>query len=65
MNQLLISVLLAAAAVLTGGAVLLLGLIMLAGYERSDDVQPGWMRKLVCKMSFERFGCCQAADRAG
>ncbi|HUH86554.1 MAG TPA: hypothetical protein VL003_00690 [Pusillimonas sp.] len=65
MNQLLISVLLATVAMLTGGAVLLLGLITLAGYERSEPGETGWIRRLLCRLSFERFACCEAPGRAG
>lgn len=64
MNQLLISVLLATAAVLSFGALLLLGLIALAGFERPQTT--GLMQRMLCRMSFERLGCCDAADsRAG
>lgn len=63
MNQLLISVLLATAAVLSFGAVLLLGLIALAGLERPQGA--GWTQRILCRLSFERLGCCDAAGRAG
>ena len=63
MNQLLISVLLATAAVLTFGAFLLLGLIALAGFERPQT--SGLIQRILCRVSFERLGCCDAAGRAG
>jgi len=63
MNELLISVLLASAAVLAIGAVLLLGLIALAGIERPRGA--GWMQRFLCRISFDRLGCCDATGRAG
>jgi len=64
MNQLLLSVLLATAAVLTGGAVLLLGLISMAAYERNED-EAGFVQKMLCRFSFDRVGCCDPAGKAG
>jgi len=61
MNELLISVLLATAAVLAGGIALLLGLINLASYERTEEA--GLTQKLLCRLSFDRLGCCDAAGR--
>ncbi len=63
MNELLISVLLATMAVLAIGAVLLLGLIALAGIERPRDM--GLTQRLLCRLSFDRLGCCDVAGRAG
>lgn len=63
MHELLISVLLASVAVLAIGAVLLLGLIALAGWERPSG--KGWAQRIVCRLSFGRSDCCDAAGRAG
>ncbi|WP_397473541.1 hypothetical protein [Pusillimonas sp.] len=63
MNQLLISVLLATAAVLSFGALLLLGLIALAGVER--PLGAGWTQRILCRLSFDRLGCCDVAGKAG
>lgn len=63
MNQLLISVLVASAAVLSFGALLLLGLIAFAGVERSSDAS--WTQRILCRLSFDRLGCCDVAGKAG
>lgn len=60
MNQLLLSVLLAAMLVLFGGAVMLLGLIAVAGHERAED-EVGLMQKILCRLPFYRGDCCEPA----
>ena len=62
MNQLLISVLLASAAVLSFGALLLVGLIAFAGLQHSSWL--GWTRRLLCRLSFERLGCGDVTSKA-
>lgn len=63
MVELLVPVLVAAAVVLSLGALLLLGLIAFASVDRSPDAS--WMQRLLCRMSFERFACCEPAGKAG
>lgn len=61
MNQLLVSVLAATAAVLSFGAMLLLGLIALAGAFRPEGA--GWLQRILCTISFNRIGCCDATGK--
>lgn len=63
MNELLFSVLMATAAVLSFGALMLLGLIAFAGVVRTAG--SSWTQRVLCRLSFERLGCCDVAGKAG